>query len=359
MSAGDSRIFGLDLVRAVAILLVLASHLVDGLEPLGILGVELFFVLSGFLVGGIFLKVRLNEDPFSLSALVRFWRRRWWRTLPNYFLFLAVFTLIAWSAGKFPGWGKILMYPVFLQNWLWPSDSFFLLSWSLAVEEWFYLLMPLFVILTGLVVRNLPASFAMGCLMMGVISCAARVLFFTDPPWDSVARKVCLGRMDALAWGCVMAYGQQQMAAWYRGLCLVKSQAIVGAAVLGCIGAVYYAYPDGRGPVPPEWLLAIVPLCFSLLLPTAANWTKLDGPVAKLITNTSKWSYSLYLVHIPIILLTLSAPFSGGGMWQKLAFKLLALVASFGCSALLYRYYELPMMRLRPDQSSRTVTRKG
>ena len=228
----DSRVFGLDLVRAVAIGLVLASHLVGALEPLGVLGVELFFVLSGFLVGGIFLRVCTSEAKLSWNALSCFWQRRWWRTLPNYFLFLIVFLIMSVLRGDFPGWQKIWLYPFFLQNWLWQPDTFFLISWSLAIEEWFYLLLPLCVLMAGAFVRSSSAAFLVGCLFMGTLSCLVRVFFFNDVAWDHVARKVCLVRMDALMWGCVMAYAHHLKTGWYRRM---TTPVFVGLALLAAV----------------------------------------------------------------------------------------------------------------------------
>ncbi|MFD0989494.1 acyltransferase family protein [Mariniflexile jejuense] len=90
------RIFGLDVIRAVAILLVIFSHSTILLFPdkettllviirfFGTIGVDLFFVLSGFLIGGNILK-QLAQEKTALKDFVYFWIRRWFRTLPNYF----------------------------------------------------------------------------------------------------------------------------------------------------------------------------------------------------------------------------------------------------------------------------------
>src|SRR6476620_5473362 len=99
------RNFGLDLFRCLAINMVLWSHVVnfyyDKLNPFianNIMlaahwGVQLFFVLSGFLIGGILLK-EVTQKKFNSKSLINFWKRRWLRTLPNYYLFLIIFIII-------------------------------------------------------------------------------------------------------------------------------------------------------------------------------------------------------------------------------------------------------------------------
>lgn len=353
----ESRVFGLDVVRALAILLVLFSHLVGAFKPLGVLGVELFFVLSGFLVGGIFLRVRVKEVPFTFGALTLFWKRRWWRTLPNYFLFLLVFSTIALYSNDFPGLKRICLYPFFLQNWLWSPDSFFLLSWSLAVEEWFYLLMPLFVLFVGVFLRKPSSAFVCGCILMGGLSCALRVGVFNDSAWDNVARKISLARLDALAWGCLAAYAHHQSMLLYRWLTSVPGALLAACSSVISSVLIFRAFPDGQAVVPPTWLLAIVPVSFALLLPSAAAWKSCEGFLASWVTNTSKWSYSLYLVHIPVFLLVGSFVSTGDGAVAKLVAKLLILVGSFVSAALIYRFYEVPMMNFRPRQKLSAQTK--
>lgn len=97
----QKRIFGLDAVRTFAILLVLMSHSrflnhhfieLYRIGNLGYLGVELFFVLSGFLIGQIL--ITSFEKDSSLKSLFDFWLKRWIRTLPNYYLFLIILTAL-------------------------------------------------------------------------------------------------------------------------------------------------------------------------------------------------------------------------------------------------------------------------
>lgn len=149
-----NRVFGLDLLRFVAIFMVLIGHskmlLPQHLKPIfdKILldGVAIFFVLSGFLIGGILIKQVEREAP-SIGGLTHFWKRRWMRTLPAYLVvlaFLMVFTLL-FVPKNFPDdWWKYLL---FSQNLINERNEFFAESWSLSIEEWFYLTIP--VILFG------------------------------------------------------------------------------------------------------------------------------------------------------------------------------------------------------------------
>lgn len=136
-----NRIKSMDALRAVAILLVVLAHSVLGfgapssLAPLqlGGIGVDLFFVLSGWLLGGQLFK----EMETGRIEIKRFWVRRWMRTLPAYYAVLVatiVQQLIANENFKIP-----YEYFFFLQNYFYPMEIFYI-SWSLSVEEQFYLM---------------------------------------------------------------------------------------------------------------------------------------------------------------------------------------------------------------------------
>ncbi len=136
----EKRNFGLDLVRAVAITLVYLAHGVTALKSLA-MGVDLFFVLSGFLIGRIYFRSQAKGE-FSLW---RFWQSRWLRTLPPYYAALGLYAVsAAWFGGDSVHW----YYIFFAQNYM-GLDGFGP-SWSLCVEEHFYLALPL---LAGLVDR--------------------------------------------------------------------------------------------------------------------------------------------------------------------------------------------------------------
>jgi len=148
----ENRIFGLDLMRAVAILLVVFSHAVWILPPTksfltdlmslaGVIGVEIFFVLSGFLIGRIIYNLFVNKE-FNFKDVQYFWIRRWFRTLPNYYLILIFNVLLAGYFGtQLPD--NIGSYFLFLQNFSTEMPGFFGESWSLPIEEFAYIIGPL------------------------------------------------------------------------------------------------------------------------------------------------------------------------------------------------------------------------
>jgi len=114
-------------------------------------GVELFFVLSGFLIGNIFIKKYLEED-FGMKSIIEFWKNRWFRTLPAYFVVLAIIILVFYiKEGRLPHFTK---YIFFIKTFLLPQSGIFPEAWSLAVEEWFYLSMPVFVFLLHKFLKN-------------------------------------------------------------------------------------------------------------------------------------------------------------------------------------------------------------
>ena len=100
----NKRVFGLDLMRALAILFVVIGHGGHLLEKANtnfpwiklIDGVELFFVLSGFLIGGIIIKEFQNNGTFGIKQIFHFWKRRWFRTLPNHYLILILNIIVVY-----------------------------------------------------------------------------------------------------------------------------------------------------------------------------------------------------------------------------------------------------------------------
>ena len=147
----------LDGVRAIAILLVLSFHY--GITEFGWLGVQLFFVLSGYLITGILWREKYKTNGIG-NKLKNFWARRSLRIFPLYFSFLIAITVIYFIfnfPGYFPTYSPYLYtytvnYSRTLSNW--QNNPLFTHLWSLSVEEQFYFLFPLIIFfLPGKVVK--------------------------------------------------------------------------------------------------------------------------------------------------------------------------------------------------------------
>jgi peptidoglycan/LPS O-acetylase OafA/YrhL len=357
-----SRVFGLDFLRATAILLVLVAHasfeflpLTHRLEAwwmLGHLGVELFFVLSGFLIGGIL----AEQARTARLAVGRFWVRRWLRTLPNYYLFLAInIALARWTEGT---WPHAWPYAAFVQNLAWPQPLFFIESWSLAVEEIFYLIAPLLVLLSVLVLRR-RANAVLLVVLAIVVATAVRAVYVVrlDPNWDLSLRMVSLVRMDAIAYGVLAML----LCRVPRGLSSRATRVLAGCGVVGTALAVtlYLVLPKDTDLFARTGLFSLISASFAAFLPAAANWRRsaLPESIERAVRAIARWSYALYLCQLAVMrtmnqLLPGGAQTFSGCLLRAAAFMAL----SIGCAALVYRFFEAPILRAR-DRWTREAPR--
>ena len=206
----------LDGLRGLAILLVISCHFFFnyGIFKLGWIGVDLFFVLSGYLIAAKFIR-----QPVSLNLVKIFYRNRILRILPLYFAFV-IFFLIAWYL--LPAEKKILLYIpsikqfwlhhfFLVQNWMYvfgPSESQMynplMHLWSIAIEEQFYLFFPLIIILVSKLKHKIP--FIVGAILLVTIlrSCS----FYHHELVDNKLRYYCntFYRLDTFLAGILLAF---------------------------------------------------------------------------------------------------------------------------------------------------------
>lgn len=355
------RVFGLDLLRALAVMLVLAGHSTFMFLPLthaldawwvfGQFGVELFFVLSGFLIGAIL------ADQASADDLVigRFWARRWLRTLPNYYLFLLLnFLLDRWINGA---WPQVWSYVFFWQNLAWPQPMFFSESWSLAVEEIFYLVAPLFVWICMRTFRRRvdPVWLIVAGIVVFTI---VRIVYVMqlDPLWDSGVRKVTLVRLDAIAYGVVAVVLYRRGGAIVRNAGMIATCGLLG--VIAC-GACYLLFPRDSSFFARTLLFNLMSISFAALLPFAAEWKRsgLPTPVEHAIRKLALWSYALYLCQLAVMRVLVSI-FGWNG--QSIAVCLLQAIAycliAIACAAAVFYGFEKPILKLRDRWTTRQLS---
>ena len=296
----QSRNFGLDLVRAVAISFVVLCHFAKPTKIFGVLGVEMFFALSGFLIGGIFLRELYRNQKFSFAELYSFLRRRWYRTLPNYFLFLGVFALIWPILGRtIPV--QIWQYSLFLQNFAWEIPGFFIYSWSLAIEEWFYLLFPVSVVVLLAITKSKTKALVSSIVLIIVLSTMARFERSPVLNWQGGLQMIVICRLDALMYGVLVAWVKFRRPLVFSQLAKVAVPAILCAAVLTVVA---YRFSSLSSPSEmPAIVFTLLPIACALILPGAYGLTSFGKRLVQPITNLSLWSYSIYLSHTAILYL--------------------------------------------------------
>jgi peptidoglycan/LPS O-acetylase OafA/YrhL len=347
-----ARRTGLDILRAVAIMLVVFVHCSDLLSPilpdLNWLpdGVDLFFVLSGFLVGGILIRGIREDGGLDWKGLKVFLKRRWFRTLPNYFLFLLVhivlvyFGLLQGQLNKY-----LITYFFFLQNLYVPFDFLFWESWSLSVEEWFYLSFPLLLFI-GFKLKRIKTKDLLFLLILVfiLVPLAYRISKgdgATDMDhWDLYFRKLVFTRLDSIGFGLLAAFLCSYFpASWHRFRNLAFAMGIAGLFFLGAIpfspGTFFFKtfYFSGTS------------LFVALLLPRL-NSTAVEKIPGKPFSFISRISYAMYFCNAPLIALVKHF-FHPDSRAESVAVFLLCWLVIICISWLLYTFFEYPLTNLR------------
>ena len=289
----------IDGLRAVAVIPVVLFHLNKSWVPGGFLGVDVFFVISGFLITSIILK----EEQAGIFSFKKFWMRRAKRILPALIAMVLV-VLIAGQLLLMKGEHSLLGYQGFaallsfanIAMWqttgsYWgpqAENSPFLHTWSLSVEEQFYLLFPAFLILF---LRKIKGS---AFALFAVFAIGSLLLFFYGARNHPGATFYLLPtRAWELLGGCLLAIANFQ--AWSFGR---KYGSWLGACGLLMILASFFTEPSGKG-VSYASTLAV----FGAILFIGYGQTGFANKILSLppLVHVGKISYSLYLWHWPAI----------------------------------------------------------
>lgn len=345
----------MDIFRALAIFLVVLSHgkivakdLFTFLPSLPLIdGVELFFVLSGFLIGSILIKGFNNEKGFSLTALTNFWKRRWFRTLPNYYLILFVnfllikYQIIAGNIEKFN-----FKFLLFLQNFSTGFTDFFWESWSLSVEEWFYILIPLILIFFNLIFSKkttIIISIAILILVPLLYRINISEINVDGFWWDISFRKVVLTRLDAIGYGVLAAYLK-----FYNNSLWIKYRNWMFSIGIGLLITILYLPNSPNDFYSKTFYFSLVSFGAMLLLAKADSIkTAKHITVKNVVTHISKISYSMYLVNLALVAQVIDYNFPAQTNFEKTYLYIIYWSSTIIISSVLYRFFEKPMMNLR------------
>jgi peptidoglycan/LPS O-acetylase OafA/YrhL len=204
----ESKIPGLDGVRAIAISLVVIFHLHfrafrNWEESLGRTGVTLFFVLSGFLITWLLLK---ENDRTANISLWNFYVRRFLRIFPGFYVFWMIYVGLALLAHKHVSWGNCIAALFYLNNYYWPlrggGEGGMLLTWSLGVEEQFYLIWPSIFKRFRASLNTVAVVLAALCGLVLLHRILLLYSWHINPTYLYTAFDA---RMDSLATGCLLA----------------------------------------------------------------------------------------------------------------------------------------------------------
>jgi len=295
----ETRRRDLDGLRGIAVLLVIAYHY--GVPGSGFLGVDIFFVLSGYLITSI---LHAEWQRAGTVDFRRFWVRRGLRILPAFWLMLAVVALTTAPA-------QILISVLFLENWSmafdwWPVEWALGPTWSLAMEWQFYLVWPFMLVFA--LSRWKPRTVALGALLVAFASALWRSLM-----WDGDWVRVFAGpdtHADGLLFGAALALG------------ITVSRALWPLLLFALVPAPFSWIAQGG------MLLAVVGAAAVISHPPRVL-------TFRPLVATGRISYGLYLWHLPV------------GVWivnHGLGSPVLALLLTFLIATLSWRCLESPLM---------------
>ncbi|MES2104280.1 MAG: acyltransferase [Pseudomonadota bacterium] len=357
-----SRLNGLDTLRAIAILLVVAYHyqvFVSSSATFGVLskigwtGVDLFFVLSGYLIGNQILSAIKSGQQFSLRS---FYIRRFLRTLPNYYVVLALYFLFPLAMGGNP-LTPLWKFLTFTQNLGLQPGSAFSQAWSLCIEEQFYLLLPA----VALLVARFDKSFkwAWAVLLAGMLAgMASRAYFWSLFANDGNAYYTnvyysTLSRFDELLPGVAIAMLKNFHGAGWQRL-TAKGHMTMAAGLLTVLASFWlflnYNYLEGQGYTffTTTFGYTLLPTGFALLCISALSpgslLHKIRVPGA---ASLALWSYALYLVHKPLMYMIRQPMLDQGIGVNSIPGISIMLVLSLLGGWLLHTFVETPFMKLR------------
>ena len=358
VSSGQRYMPGLDGLRALAVLAVIAYHEQFGWAPGGLLGVGVFFTLSGFLITSILVSQWSADGRIRLGD---FWLHRARRLLPALFVMLAVVTAwvtLADRARLASLRGAVGAAATYISNWylIARNQSYFARFappapldhlWSLAVEEQFYLLWPLLLIAGLILLRRRKAAAAwliVPTVLLAAASAYAMLHLYQpgmDPTrvyegTDTRAFGLLIGAVLALAWPGGSQRGAHSAAPARRTIVLLDLAGLAGLAGIGVmiwrVGEYSpFAYRGGLVLLSVATAAVVAATAYpASLVGRALGW----GPLRWIGVR----SYGIYLWHFPVIVLT-----SQPNTRPSLALAGLQIAASILLAALSWELIEEPI----------------
>jgi peptidoglycan/LPS O-acetylase OafA/YrhL len=343
----DHRVPALDGVRGIALLIVVFAHTRPQIYPGGNIGVDLFFVLSGYLITTILVTEHMSSGAINVG---RFYMRRALRLLPA--LFLLVACVILWTWAFDPRRLQVTLgdaMPIIFYVWNWEialtygnlqMQPMFQHLWSLSVEEQFYIFWP-FVLIASLSKRS-PYWLAPTLMVAGIVGPALARLILWEPALTLPLYYRTDLRFDSLMYGAFAAWlvvngkinpgpvGRRHLG--WAGLMALVAFLVLARFNLLSNGVVYVG-----------GYIVICGLAASIIVAAAVGNSRALNLVLTFqpLRWTGKISYGLYLWHVPIFKVANLLPVG------PLARNLIAIAATYVIAAASFYLMEVRFLRLK------------
>ena len=328
----------LDFYRYLAALIVSISHFFiywnksDFFEFTSILGVELFFVLSGFVLASQLFK--LESDPKKNLKIFLF--RRWIRTIPPYLVALTCAAIVFDHGDKI----NFIKFLTYTQNILSDNSTpnFFSVAWSLSVEEWFYIFLPLTILIgTKLKIKTFSLNLVNICVVTIITLNIFRLYYNSiDVNWGEDIRRSVLLRLDSLCFG-VIAYSIKDK---------IKLHYVYLLIILTATPLIYLTTKPlliSNSLLFQNLFIPLCSICFSSILIVLTFVNSTSKILKKISKNGANISYSMYLFHIFFIPITINLL---NNVFLSLIVYLLSL--KLFCW-IFFRIFEKPLLDSRPN----------
>lgn len=357
-------------MRALAILWVMPFHFrpiglpaaLHGIANTGWMGVDLFFVLSGYLIGSQLLRPYLSGNTPSLGG---FYLRRAFRVLPAFYAVMLLYLL--WPAFReAPGLSPAWQFFTFVENLRidYLHDQAFSHVWSLCVEEHFYLILPLLILLLMRKPRfGKAVAIISGVLLFGIVVRASIYHFQLQSLRDANDENFYLGyvekiyyptytRLDGLLMGVVLATIKIFRPAWWDKL-MQRGYWLLASGLAVCALAIWL-FRDRFSLSGAVIGWPLISLGLALIVAASISPQCVLSRVRG-FAFPATLAYSLYLTHKEIAHFDLRKGFiSPNAPWTNLA---ILFGTSFVAAALLYLVVERPFLRLRERISAASLQR--
>lgn len=373
----SNRLYGLDTLRAIAIVFVLIYHyrvFVSRENPFGFIsslgwtGVDLFFVLSGYLIGNQVFSALAKGSDLSLKL---FYIRRFLRTLPNYYFVLALYFLFP-EVLSGPYTAPLWSFLTFTQNFDMHAGETFTHSWSLCIEEQFYLIFPVLTLLIAYAKRSLTLGWVtiIGSILVAMF---LRGFNWSEHGGSSISSRdfmeyiyySSITRFDELLPGIAIALLKNFHPSRYEAI-LRRGNLLLVTGLLSTTTMLYlfynYAYIEGYGTtfLVTTFGYSFLAISFAILVLAALSPNSLLHNIRiPGAASIALWSYAIYLIHKPLFQVLKTQLTELGIEINTIAGMTVIMSISIFCGWSLYALVETPFMKFRDKYFPSNVRNKN